>query len=515
MHADLLISDLLFTIISINVRGIKSNIDYVTYLITQYKSPLIVCLSEHWLHRYDSNYLSKINGSFGYVAESIVEEDTYIPRLIRGRSGVAILWSPDINHLISSISHPRNNRLVGIRIKSHPCRTGCTDVFREALDVLDSTLTLFPGSIILFAGDLNANPGSIGGPRGTLPNEQGLILARYLTEWDYVSTHLHFYFPTPIHTYFSEAHGSFAAIDHILCPCFFLSRFASALVSPEHPLNTSDHYPIIVQLRIPCPNEVPADAHTPAPKPVVPNWSKCDGIIHDNYAAQVRLHLPSPPSTWCIDTIDCLTGQLTDVLNTAARSTIPSKIPHKYKRPGWNDTLKLVHLKSKNAYRAWKASGANLSQDSELRMKYKEAKCIFRRELRKFKRNEQDNFYNSLDFDDNRCFSSIRAHNGRRSTFTNSLSIDDEVYEGACLLDGWALHFERLAIPNWENCCSHNSVVIESRLLDIIQQCADSVDSIAITPDHIYRLIKSLPKGKAVGPDALASEHFLLDLALF
>ena len=48
---------LLICIVAINVRGIKSNIDYIHYLISHYTHPLIMCISEHWLHSYDLSYL--------------------------------------------------------------------------------------------------------------------------------------------------------------------------------------------------------------------------------------------------------------------------------------------------------------------------------------------------------------------------------------------------------------------------------------------------------------------------
>ena len=84
---------------------------------------------------------------------------------------------------------------------------------------MESALSLYSGATLLFAGDFNADPGLAGGPLGISPNEQGLILARYLQRWDYASVHFHLSNSSyDIFTHFSEPHDSLAAIDHILCP---------------------------------------------------------------------------------------------------------------------------------------------------------------------------------------------------------------------------------------------------------------------------------------------------------
>ena len=101
---------------------------------------------------------------------TVEEPHTYIPRFIRGRSRVAILWSLKLNDLVSPITSPRNDRSVGIRISTFPCpivlfsvylpcRSGGTDPFKSVMDELDSLFTLFPNDTILFACDFNANPG--------------------------------------------------------------------------------------------------------------------------------------------------------------------------------------------------------------------------------------------------------------------------------------------------------------------------------------------------------------------
>ena len=58
---------------------------------------------------------------------------------------------------------PRNEKIVGIRLSSHPVvmlfscylptRYGGTDPFKSVMDELDSCVTFYPGDVLLFASD--------------------------------------------------------------------------------------------------------------------------------------------------------------------------------------------------------------------------------------------------------------------------------------------------------------------------------------------------------------------------
>ena len=69
-----------------------------------------------------------------------------------------------------------NHHCVGITLDNNisvfsvylPSRSGCTDNFKESLDMLQMIKEkLDPSGIVIFAGDLNADPGTHGGPLST------------------------------------------------------------------------------------------------------------------------------------------------------------------------------------------------------------------------------------------------------------------------------------------------------------------------------------------------------------
>jgi hypothetical protein len=146
-----------------------------------------------------------------------------MPQFIRGHGGTAIMWHQSLDGAVVPLEVPKSDRLVGIRILAAPidivifsvylpCRSGCTENFRQVLDELDSAFLLYPQARIILAGDFNADPGLLGGPFGNITNKQGTILGRYLSKWSYISAHLHFQPVLSVNTYESEAHSSSSTI---------------------------------------------------------------------------------------------------------------------------------------------------------------------------------------------------------------------------------------------------------------------------------------------------------------
>ena len=514
-------SSVLLCIITLNVRGIKCNIDYLRYLISHSDFPLIICICEHWLHSYEISFLSNALPGLKSTIEVIQEDHCFAPKLVRGRSGVAVIWDPCLDQIISPVQALRNDRIVGIRIAYSPtdlvlfsvylpCRSGCTDNFKAVMDELDSAFDLFPNEIILFAGDFNADPGISQGNLNCPPNEQGIILNRYLYKWDYVSIHLHpsFFSCNNFYTYESDAHGSQSVIDHVLCPRFFTSTIRDTFVISEHPLNTSDHLPlsVLLPLKHSPPVSFPQVGHLKAP--YSPNWKKCNSHDINLYAKAVLSSLPPLPTAWSISTIDSTVFQVTEALLSSASQVIPPIQYRKHARPNWNSTLGKAHQLGKDAYRKWCSAGKPSDSSNPIRIQYKEAKRKFRRELRKYKRQELDTFFNSLDLDDRKLYQHVRLRKGIVSPPTTKLTVNNATFEGASLPEGWALYFEGLAKPNPGNYCPNNSIEVESHLLDILSTSSPSLQGAPVTSELVQKAIKSLALRKASGPDQLFAEHF-------
>ena len=155
-----------------------------------------------------------------------------------------------------------------------------------------------PGAEIIITGDLNANLGLLGGPMAcTHINEQGKILQRYLTKWNFISTHLHLQPTISSYTYESDAHSTQSTLDHILCPKHMLSKIISSYTIIEEPLNTSDHNPVFATMRNDHPSSHPPhDSNASSFSP--PNWSASKEDIHRLYTTPLQ-HSLNPFFTIC------------------------------------------------------------------------------------------------------------------------------------------------------------------------------------------------------------------------
>ena len=101
---------------------------------------------------------------------------------LRGHGGVVITWRKSFQN-ISKLDTSPSHRVIGIKLLSDPrplcilsvylpSRSGCTDVFRESLDCLDSLEnTLGYDNDIIILDDFNADLGPAGGPNCSTPSK--------------------------------------------------------------------------------------------------------------------------------------------------------------------------------------------------------------------------------------------------------------------------------------------------------------------------------------------------------
>ena len=381
----------------------------------------ILAISEHWLHSYELHLLGLIHTNFNYLASSPhPQEDslTCTPRLIRGSGGVAVLWRKSLHNQVKKLTDFSNDRCVCIQLQSSPrplviistylpSRSGCTDLFKEALDYIDSTIMHFAfDNNVMVLGDLNADPGSDGGPLATTPsNEQGRILLRYLAKWEFSSVHLHTCSTPLTHTYTSEAHNSVSTLDHLLAPAHLLPSFSSCFIIQDDPLNLSDHSPVCASLTILLSPTPPQPSQSSSSK-LRPNWSKLSEselLLGYTKAIESQLASLSLPNLSSLvsspDSIDCLLGEVTNTLLSAARKHVPPKRFLPFVKPGWTPELRCCHSKSKRIYKEWVRAGRPRSYLHPKRKRYKEAKATFRSQLCRYLRDQRDAFFRNLDLD--------------------------------------------------------------------------------------------------------------------
>ncbi len=172
----------------------------------------------------------------------------------------------------------------------------------------------------------------------------------------------------------------------------------------------------------------------------------------------------------------------------------------------------MAQSRSKNAYRVWCAAGKPRLPSNVIRSHYKECKRLFHRELRKYKRGQEDEFDKSLDLSDRSLYHQVRLRRGLPVMSTNRLSWNGCVFEGDVILNGWASYFKSLTTPNddLDGCSIDNLLKTELELSDILSQVSlFSGEEVVVLPEQVRKCILALSVKKVAGPDYLTAEHFI------
>ena len=157
----------------------------------------------------------------------------------------------------------------------------------------------------------------------------------------------------------------------------------------------------------------------------------------------------------------------------------------------------------------WKLSDNPNNPTSPARKAYLKAKRDFRKTLRAWKQ-DQDFFYASLDLNHNsdKLFRLLRNKSGTQPNLTNHILIDNKVYSGSRILEGWAKHFENLGQPSNHDYDESFFHQVNKELNEMVSQPDDQSDTTLIDiSEEVFRAIHSLQLGTASVPDQIQPEH--------
>ena len=241
-----------------NCRGLQNSITYIKHLLSQGVDILV--LQEHWLWPFELDQLGSIDPHFEYTA---VCDHRLSPSstLTRGCGGCAILWRKSIPAV--PVSLLESDRICSIQVPFEGCQLPLTivgvympsseypqETYNEYFNGINQALSALPlSSPLLLVGDLNCHIGKLGGLRSSSdPNQRGV-------QWmDLVHKHS-LYIPSlstmatgPVHTFYSSR--SSTTVDYALGNLSLSTILVSCRVKEDHPLNTSDHLPIVSKLNL-------------------------------------------------------------------------------------------------------------------------------------------------------------------------------------------------------------------------------------------------------------------------
>ena len=508
------------SIASWNCRGLHNSIPYILELLS--RDVHILILQEHWLWPFQLDQLASIHMDYSYTAvcDSRLSPDSC---LHRGCGGVAILWKKTLK--VVPLSHITSDRICGIQLPlphSHPLSIlgvympssdQPEEAYSSQLDLVSNILSeITTSSPVLVMGDLNCHLGHLGGPKSSdSPNSRG-------AKWKQVIDHHCLYVPSlsslaqgPVHTY--QCSDISTTLDYVLGNQATSVALSSCDTIEDHPLNTSDHLPLVTKLSV---NLLTRPAATSDGHPPL-DWhsSASDGsstIYAQHTDALVRPFIDKDYSS--IEELENDLAHVSRSLLTISASTIPHKRPRKACAHVRDSFLSSLCWRSRVAFREWKAAGRPRS--GPIFEERKNCKRDVSSHLSRCRaRIERD----SIQKRDERFASNhpqrFRYHSPK-SEGTTLLVDGSLVTDQASVLATWVDHFSTLG----KSLCSSNPSLrsSQSRTALLEAQSYTESDHILDSPfseEEIQEAILHLKKDSAGGPDLLSPQHLLYSGPLF
>ena len=244
-------------ITSWNSRGITAAIPYLRCLL---EDTDILSLSEHWLYNNTLYKLKEVCNDFlcyGRASRTASEENYGVRR---GSGGVAIFWRKSISG-ISPLLNINHDRVCGVRIQTYdssiinilsiymPAAGSCEDL-STILDELSCIVeSLEDGAANIITGDFNGDIGREGGPRGHRSAKRaGREVLKFMNKYEYIAANLLSKASGAIDTF--TCHNGSSTLDYALIARAYTDSIISCYTCPDHPLNTSDHFPVKTTVKV-------------------------------------------------------------------------------------------------------------------------------------------------------------------------------------------------------------------------------------------------------------------------
>ena len=204
------------------------------------------------------------NSSYNYHAVS-ANDNAAILSGERAHRGVALIWNHTIDNFITPIDNIESDRIVGIKCEfvnsrplfilavDLPSANHVLDEFKECFDYLWTLYdSLSADGFVILLGDFNGDlQNSLDDKGKKSPDDRGLLLLDFANFFNICPINLLRRCKGPLELYNSHCRRYHLTLDSIFLPNCLLNNIKSAETFELDVDNTSDHLPILVNLRIP------------------------------------------------------------------------------------------------------------------------------------------------------------------------------------------------------------------------------------------------------------------------
>ena len=508
-------------IATLNVGGLFCNVPYVEQCLNNTD---IFVIQEHWLYPDSISLHPDFNG-WGRSSNELNLNSIWR----RGKGGIAVLWRKSFNVNIQIMDDIGNDRIIAIQLKVDdkrnfyiigtylPSANQPIALYKESVDELDAVINeLSNRGIYVILGDFNCHIGNFGGPRSyNAINDRGKYFIAFMEKFSLLSINSQNYCTGPIETYYSN--NGKTTVDHVLISENYINLAQACYISDDDCGNLSFHRPIFCKIKA-C--NVTNGLLKTKEKSKIAWKNMCDPVIRENYQrnvadAFVQLNI----NDLMLSDISSIENTLTDVTNllqSCANRCIPKVNFKKHLKPYWKQGLKTIHDKSRYQRKIWISQGRPRDSQNTYYRAYKQAKCDFRRELRRraheYESQEYERLENIFEVDSSvfqRIMSGKRKSKGIQ---TNALKIDGKfISDPNELCEIWKQHYSKLYTPAQSTSFDLSFTEhVESSLYEYERESRnagfDALDNV-FSVEEVSSICSQLPNGKSSGPDGLTYEH--------
>jgi hypothetical protein len=491
-------------IATINIENVKSNAVYLEHLA---ETCNIICIQEHWLHRFEEGALKDLLPSFSYALKCHDDNNPIAPsHRPRGTAGVAILWNKDLDHTVTPLPDGGSrtilieiatNKQPIILINTYMPTQGSHDKSTDYNMVLDEiheiTEKYNKDHLLIWAGDLNASL------KRQKPTTNDAALKKFCLNYGY-----RYPAGTPdTATYYHFAHNITSQIDYFMQLRHQSQIISEIQVDTRNPINTSSHDAVIASV-VP---HLHAEKKTTSKGTMYvlakPNWEKVDLQRYKELTDAALQCLASsyldnihPP--FLIDRINAI---LTSAAASAGAHT--KKVKRRHTKSPWHETLKpLVKISKQLHYQH------SQNPSTENHKKLKAAKKSLRAAQRQMSANKRRKLHadimNAEQWDKKLYYKLVQKQRKAREMG----STVDFGHKSQDQAEGWAEYFSDLATPlqmDHFNESYKTSVEFRALLLQDLQHQENTPLEISNTATG--KFIASLKDRKAADIYGLTAEH--------
>lgn len=492
----------------------------------------ILCIQEHWLHEHNLHILQDASPNHHVISKS--SENLTNLNIIhggRGKGGVAIYLRKSIISDFKRITC-QSSRILAVEITFLqtlkrmllincylPSGTNSSDLaeYQICLGIIGHLLDthLPPGeqSTGVIAGDLNVDTVNQNTKKSLEYLRQLMISWSLLSVTEAVCSREQY-------TFSSDDRKKKSNIDGFLVPAAGISQFENLTISEEEPLNTSDHYLVTTEYRLPQSYPLPKNSEMANHRAKKSSRIKIKWEQVNNKEVRELYTCPLELKAFELfkQTLDCELNEseaellLQDFsLSMLTQSKeLPNSIPSRKKRgkPEWTKQVAEAYQNALQGWKRWKRAGK--PKNNSTHADYYKHKKEFRRKLRQSRAQEHRNLLSCIESASSantKLFHHlIKKQRPERSKKlqTDMIHYKGQTFQGNAMSEGWKHYFEDLALTSQEPKLDQPSAQMSQQYHTLLMSSAPTM---LITSQEMDEAIRGLKKGKASGPDDITTEH--------